>query len=121
MRNLIAFILMSSVFVLGCEWENYYQRELPGKWNGVSWTTESGEPYVDPDRVSFTFKADSSYSAVLGARTEQGVWWVDGFKLYTIAEDAQRNLVKVIELEDDTVKFEMNRGGQKEILVLARK
>lgn len=120
MRNLLAVIFCCSLFALGCGWENYYQRELPGEWHGVSWTTESGDSYFDPGRVSFAFKADSSYSAVLGARAEKGIWWVDGYKLYTIAEDAQRNLVKVVELEDDTVTFEMNRGGQKEILVLAR-
>ena len=120
MKVLIVCILTSAFLWGACEWENYYQRELPGNWHAVSWTREDGTPYVDADRVRFSFKGDSTYSAVLGARNEQGVWWVDGYKLYTIADDAQQNLVRVVSLENDTVHFEMNRGGQKEDLILAR-
>lgn len=108
------------LFTTGCLLENYFQRELPGEWKGVSWELKDGTPYTNAEGVSFTFREDSTYSAVLGARSESGTWWVDGYKLYTIDEQSGPNIVKVLELQNDTVTFEMNRGGQLEHLILAR-
>lgn len=118
LRNFL--IIAITLTFSACLIEGYYQRNLPGKWAGVSWELEDGSPYTDAANVLFTFRSDSTYEARLGQRNEEGIWWIDGFKLYTIASDAERNIVKVLELEDDTIRLEMNRGGQVEYLVMAR-
>lgn len=93
---------------------------LEGDWHGVSWVLEDSDRGYDASSVFFSFNEDRTYTAQLGTREEKGDYYLANQMLYTNAEDQDEMSVRVQRLTNDTMVFRMNRGGQMEILTLAK-
>ncbi len=117
MKNLNIFAL-TLLLLAGCAEDKGYQQAILGSWQGVDWKVEN-QDNRDATSVKFHFEGEN-YHAVLGGREEQGSFRVQGDKLYTHAEGQQEMMVKIARLMADTLEFEMNRGGTKEVLTMSR-
>ena len=94
---------------------------LIGNWQGVSWKVngkESGRAY---ETVRFTFNADDSYNTSFDTQSEKGIFRLSGDKLYTTGENKIEKMVKLSSLTADTIVMNMNRAGESEVLILAKK
>ncbi len=107
------------LLLVGCAKDLGYQQAIQGTWQAVKWTVESQVETRDAANVNFTF-SNNDYKAKLGKRDEAGIFRVDGDKLYTQAEGQQEIMVKIEKLTADSMVFEMNRGGTKEVMTLVK-
>ncbi len=117
MRNLLLFAIFS-LFLSNCTQDLGYHAAIQGKWKVTNWTTDNGgnRPV---ESVNFDFHGDT-YDAKLGNRDESGSFRLVGDKLYTQAEGQQEIMVKIMTLAADSMMFEMNRGGVREVMTLKR-
>jgi hypothetical protein len=111
------FALLLLAFA-ACEQANDKNPVLLGKWQGTEWLI-FGEPSgQDATKVRFEFLNDGNYTAGFGTQTESGSWRTVDDKLYTQATGRKEIMVKIIRLDSIVLKFEMNRAGQEETIVL---
>jgi hypothetical protein len=94
---------------------------LLGKWQGVSWKVNGKESGRDYKSTHFDFKADDTYSTAYDTQTEKGTFRLSGDKLYTTGENKIEKMVKLSTLTADTMVMDMNRAGESEALILAKK
>ena len=76
---------------------------------------------MDATQVHFEFKEDGTYSAQFGEQKQSGTWRTEKDKLYTTETGKKEILVKMLQYDGASLDFEMNRGGQKEILKMVKK
>jgi len=62
--------------------------------------------------MDFTFGADKRYTVDYGTETESGDYWFLDDDLYTQEDGQSKKKVKILQLNPDTLVFEMHRGGQ---------
>lgn len=117
MKNLLLFAVLAFCFAT-CGPDLKYQTAIQGKWQAAHWVTESGETRP-VESVNFDFHGDT-YNAKLGLKDESGSFRLEGDKLYTKAEGQQEIMVKIASVTPDSLVFEMNRGGVKEVMTLTR-
>ncbi|MEZ4925999.1 MAG: lipocalin family protein [Saprospiraceae bacterium] len=97
---------------------------LTGSWSGIDWKVKGKSSGRDASSVNFVFAPASedgsagTYMASYGSQKESGNYTLDSDKLYTTAEDNIEKVVRVIQLNRDTLILGMNRMGQEEELVL---
>jgi len=115
MRILAAIVI--TLFIASCGYDNYNQRQIEGQWFSDSWLSDGEETGM---RAWIAFDTDSTYRAIFNERREQGKYWIDGFKLYTHADESEAIVVKITSLEDTKMDLEMNRSGAKEKLMFTR-
>ena len=115
MRLLIAFTV--TLFIASCGYTTYNQRQIEGQWFSDSWVSDGAETGM---RAWIAFDSDSTYRAIFNDRKEQGKYWIDGYKLYTHADDAEAIVVKITSLEENKMDLQMNRSGAKEELMFTR-
>ena len=94
---------------------------LIGKWHGVSWKVNGKESGRDYKSISFDFKSDDTYSTAYDSQSEKGTFRLVGDKLYTTGENKIEKMVKLATLTADTIVMDMNRAGESEALILAKK
>ena len=94
---------------------------LIGKWQGVSWKVNGKESGRDYKSVNFDFKMDDTYSTAFDTQLEKGTFRLAGDKLYTTGENKIEKMVKLSTLTADTMVMDMNRAGESEALILAKK
>lgn len=95
-------------------------KQMEGRWLGSEWLVD-GEVYdYDMQKINFEFKSDNRYTARLGDRNEQGTWRVKGNKLFTQDGAAAQIVVFIEKLTVDSLVLNMNRGGQREQMILKR-
>lgn len=93
---------------------------LLGNWKMVSWKIVPTNQYVHGRRMDFQFNDDDTYSVDYGGESEEGTWRVAGNNLYTTENGMSEKMVKIITLNNDSLKFEMNRAGQLEVVTLVK-
>lgn len=103
-----------------CQKANDKNPALLGKWQGAEWLIMDKPSGMDATQVHFEFKEDGTYSAQFGNQNQSGVWRSEKDKLYTQETGKQEILVKLLKYDGVNLDFEMNRGGQKEILKLVK-
>ncbi len=113
----IALLLLANT---ACKRENDNNPALHGIWQGVEWLASGKSLGQDASQVQFEFQADGKYSAGFGDQQESGSWRTVKEKLYTQAEGKQEIVVRILQLSDSTLKFEMNRGGRQETIELKK-
>lgn len=117
--------LLSLVLFLGafaaCQKANDKNPALIGNWEGTEWLIMDKPSGMDATQVHFEFKEDGSYSAQFGEQKQSGVWRTEKDKLYTTETGKKEILVKLLKYDGASLDFEMNRGGQKEILKMVKK
>lgn len=106
--------------LLACETAVFNADQLIGTWQGASWILEDGKTRP-ADALQFTFSGEGTYQASYGNASEQGTYRLRGDKLYTTETNKIEKMVKVTQLTNDTLAFEMNRMGTYEKMVLVKK
>lgn len=94
---------------------------LIGEWQGVSWKVNGKESGRNYKAISFEFKNDGNYSTAFETQTEKGTFRLSGDKLYTTGENKIEKMVKLSTITTDTIVMDMNRVGEPEVLILAKK
>jgi Lipocalin-like domain len=117
-----AFLILIPLFLLfaNCKQEDN-KPLLIGKWQGVSWKVNGKESGRDYKSVNFDFKMDDTYSTAFDTQLEKGTFRLAGDKLYTTGENKIEKMVKLSTLTADTMVMDMNRAGESEALILAKK
>lgn len=95
-------------------------RMIEGQWFGVDWTIDGQPSGYDAARVAFQFNPDGTYQYAYRDLEESGTYFVTGQELYTTPDGGTKIMVRIKSLSADTLEFEMNRGGQLELLKLSR-
>ena len=124
MKNitLAPYLFLLSFWMLAfCKQANDNNPVLPGKWQGTEWLIFDQPSGMDATKVMFEFNADGTYSAEFGSQRQKGSWRTEKDKLYTTEEGKKEIMVKLLKADAANLEFEMNRGGQKEILKLVKK
>ena len=104
-----------------CQQEKTLLPTLFGYWQGQNWYIEDKPADVDAAQVAFEFKPDSTYAAQFGEQIESGTWYTQDDKLYTTAKGRSQIVTRILEVDEQELKIEMNRGGRKERLELIKK
>jgi hypothetical protein len=106
-------------FLLACD--NSKDKELIiGHWTGVEWLEEGAPSLYTPADASFQFESTGDYAFTYAGNTEQGKYFVSNHQLFTTPDGGIKMMVKVVKLDQDTLRFDMNRGGKSERLTLVR-
>ncbi|WMI69005.1 lipocalin family protein [Mangrovimonas sp. YM274] len=116
MKKLLVLPLALSLF--NCNSEKY--ELLNGKWNCLSWTIESSEDNQCSNNVYFMFSPNKTYSSKIGNLEEKGHFILSGDKLICTPEGKMDIGVEINTLTTDTLRFTMNRSGQKEVITLLK-
>jgi len=119
------FKIISLLFILGLPILSCSDKEskklIIGQWVGTSWTVNERSSNYNPAEATFTFNDDGQYTFEYGATKEAGKYFISNGELFTTPEGGIKMMVKVPRLTQDTMVFDMNRGGQAEELTLVRK
>ena len=101
---------------------------LVGTWNGIDWRVQGKSSGRDASAVFFVFApysgqgtVEGTYIAAYGDQKEKGDYKLKGDKLYTTAEDKIEKVVRIVNINADTLVLGMNRMGQEEELVLVER
>jgi hypothetical protein len=100
--------------------ERIDKKLLPGEWKGAEWIVTGVEGEIDASTAVFTFKDDGLYSYSYNDALETGKYYVVNGELYTTPDGGTKMMVKIEKLTQDSLVFNMNRGGQAEKLTLLR-
>lgn len=120
MKQFLALFLIATCFI-ACQSENTeYMESIKGSWVGTAWEVD-GKTQANPGAYMFNFSADGTYTSQLGASSQKGEYGIKGNKLSTQVEGQKKVIVEIQELADGKMLWEMNRGGQKELLTLEQK
>jgi hypothetical protein len=108
------------MFMVSCKKVNDKNPALFGKWQGTEWLVMDRPSGLDAAKVNFEFMEDGTYTARFGNQDQIGVWRTEKDKLYTTENGKKEIMVKLLQYDGKVLDFEMNRGGQKEILKLVK-
>jgi hypothetical protein len=113
-------IIILSALLLACD--NSKDKELIiGHWTGVEWLEEGVPSIYTPGDASFQFETTGDYTFTYAGNAEKGKYFVSNHQLFTTPDGGIKMMVKVIKLDQDTLRFDMNRGGKAERLTLVRR
>ena len=120
-KNLFLLILFTATLLISCGGSK--QKDIiVGHWTGVEWL-EEGKPssILNPADAVFQFDAGDTYSFTYAGNTEKGKYYVSNHELFTTPDGGVKMMVRIIKLDQDTLRFDMNRGGTSERLTLVRR
>jgi hypothetical protein len=108
------------LFIFACE-DIKRGKLIVGNWGGAEWLVDGKPSTQDPKTTSFTFTDKGDYTYQNGGSVEKGTFKVSEGKLFTTPTGEQEMAVEIEKLTNDSLVFDMNRGGQLEVLTLIRK
>jgi hypothetical protein len=110
-------VALLALVLASCSFKTYREEQLVGRWFSNAWL-QNGQP--TELTAWFEFNEDKTYRAVIARRQEEGIWWMEGYKLYTRANGQEPIVVKVETLDEVNLEIAMNRGGQAELIIFNR-
>ena len=113
------FLVCTLMVLFSCA-ERIDKKLLPGEWKGVEWIVAGIDGKIDATTATFSFKDDGQYSYSYNDAVENGKYYVVNGELYTTPDGGSKMMVKIEKLTQDSLVFNMNRGGQAETLTLLR-
>jgi hypothetical protein len=115
------FLLIFLNFLSSCTFEDKERTDMiMGTWQGTEWFVEGELREFNMANVHFNFQSGNRYEAQLGAREEVGTFRIYEDKLYTQDGAAAQIMTNIEKLTADSLVINMNRGGQREQLILVR-
>ena len=115
-----AMIVFTSLIILAsCSNSELYQK-IPGEWKCSSWIVTSNGKDKCQNNVRFEFKADKTYTSVLGSARDTGTYSILSDMLYVTPDGKMEFGVQINKLTADTLEFLMNQAGEEEILTLVK-
>jgi len=117
---LFTISLIIGMTFLNCESNNFDPQLLVGSWEVSSWEIDETDKAID-QMMDMTFNEDGSYLVDYGSEQENGKYWIAGKYLHTVEKGQAEKKVKLVELVVDSMRFQMNRGGRLESVLLLKK
>ena len=114
------FAICFVLFSFACN-DSENKKLILGHWTGIEWLDNSGNAGYNAADAAFTFGEDGRYTFSYQNTQEKGDYFISNSQLYTTPDGGIKMMVRVTRLTQDTMVFEMNRGGQPERLTLVRK
>lgn len=94
---------------------------IVGSWAGTEWLVEDKPSANDASHTFFTFDSTGAYTYEYAGNQEKGTYKIENDNLFTTPANELEMMVKIVKLTNDSLVFDMSRGGQKEQLTLLRK
>lgn len=92
-----------------------------GNWTCIAMEGQGTPERIDYSTVKFTFKPDKTYTYVSQNNySEKGTYFTEGNTLMTHGEGISPKGVFISQHSSDTLVFEMNLGGMKQLWTLKR-
>ncbi len=111
--------LASFTLLFSCN-NGEHNKMILGKWSGIEWLVDGHPSSHTPGEAVFTFNEDGIYSFEYAGNVENGKYYVNNNELFTTPDGGIKMMVKIPKITQDTLIFDMNRGGQAEKLTLIR-
>ena len=118
LNSLFLTTLLACTFA-ACMPSSFDEKLLQGQWQGAQWIVEGQSDQIDASTAVFTFEPDGKYT--YNDAVESGTYFMSNNELFTTPAGGIKMMVKVQKLTQDSLVFNMNRGGQSETLTLIRK
>ncbi len=115
------FAILAIILLLTSCKKSENKNLIIGHWTGTEWLVEGHPSTHIPEDATFTFDDTGNYTYAYAGNIEKGDYFISNNQLFTTPEGGIKMMVKVIKLTQDTLVFDMNRGGQAERLTLVRK
>ena len=113
-----SLILSVAVLFLACN-AKYEESFLHGDWVKQSWLNLDDGSSID-QKLDFSFSEDRRYKVDYGQQMEEGKYWLAGEYLHTVEDGRAEKKVRILTLTQDSLVFEMNRGGHLEKVTLKK-
>lgn len=122
MQKISTFI---TVFILlfafsACS-DNKNDKLIIGNWQGAEWLVNGKPSENNAQSTEFSFNEKGEYTYVNAGNTESGTYKIESDMLFTTPKGKQEIMVKIAKVTNDSLVFDMNRGGQSESLTLLKK
>lgn len=114
--GLLAVLLL--LFACG---DSKYKQLIIGNWAGSEWLINGKSAGAGAKSTAFSFTDKGEYTFENDGNVQKGTYKVEKDKLYTTPLNQQEIMVRIAKLTQDSLVFDMNRGGQSETLTLLRK
>lgn len=112
-------VLIFAIMFVACS-ETYDQKILLGKWKTSSWVNNATKSSIN-NKMDFEFKSDRQYYIDYGPVQESGTYYISGGYLHTTETGKAEKKVNLLKVVQDSIVFEMNRGGTIETVILTRR
>ena len=112
-------VVILFIALLSCT-ERIDKKLLPGEWKGAQWIVEGLGSQIDASTAVFVFQENGQYTYSYNDAVEKGKYFLTNGELYTTPDGGTKMMVKIEKLTQDSLVFNMNRGGQAETLTLLR-
>lgn len=119
-KNLLFRVVPFILFFLSCN-TSKNGKLIVGNWTGTEWLVEGKPSGLNAQDTHFTFDDKGNYTFVYSGNKEAGTYKVENDMLFTKPSGENEIMVKINKLTKDSLVFDMNRGGQPELLTLLRK
>ena len=121
MKNAIfVFVIILLTFTLSCE-ESIDEKLVLGNWTAAQFLENGAPKEVDLNSINFSFFENQTYTFQGLMNKEAGNFHLSRNLLYstdTLSTDRIEKSVKIIKASSDSLFFEMNNGGTKQIIKL---
>lgn len=118
--KIILGLCLIALFASACS-SNKYKELIIGNWAGTEWLLDGKPSESNGKNTAFSFTDKGEYVYENEGTTQKGSYRIEKDKLYTTPLNQQEIMVKIAKLTQDSLVFDMNRGGQSETLTLIRK
>ncbi len=115
-----AIVFFIALFLLSCA-DTKNNQMIIGQWTGISWDVEGKPSGHNATATSFSFDEKGNYSFNYAQTEEKGTYKVENNMLFTRPAGQHEIMVRIAKLTNDSLVFDMNRGGTAELLTLLRK
>ena len=119
MKSQLFLIALISITLASC-FEKVDKSLIIGRWTGVEWLSDGAPSDYVPSKAAFTFNNNGNYSFEYGGTIENGKYFISNDQLFTTPEGGIKMMVKIVQLTNDTLVFDMNRAGISEKLTLVK-
>ncbi len=120
MKLMNILLIMLLICTLPSCVENENGKKIVGSWKGAEWLIDEQQSGRNVEETKFTFDSKGVYTFLYGSKLETGTYKVENDMLFTKPAEGQEIMVKITKLNNDSLVFDMNRSGVKEILTLIK-
>lgn len=113
------FFILCFTFLLSCD-DIEKNKLIVGKWKCVQWFVNDNSNANTSEGVGFLFKDNKSYEYNNASLLEKGTYKIEGGNLFTTPDGQLELSVKIEKLTNDSLIFNMSRGGMPETMILIR-
>jgi Lipocalin-like domain len=120
MKKITHLITFAILLLTSCA-DTKNNKLIIGKWKGVQWESNGKPLDRNVETTFFNFDEKATYSFENAGNQEKGTYKVENESLFTTPANGLEIMVKILKLNNDSLVFGMNNGGQEEILTLVKK